>query len=311
MTILFRTALASMLVCTAAIAAESEPVLRPATFVVSLLQDGEVVATEWSGSGSMSGNGATVFYTDDPLQLHTTNHEGFPDGVVDLKELEAAAREAIETFEFGYEFGSGRGMATPWPFARGRGDLVPFEVGGILTEDSLYMWTLRGVIRPDPFAGGMLIGASGAVEIPLPEIYHEPLTAGSVHVNESGVLQVSDPVGPWHWPGVTIYEEEIGCLCPEGGPTNLYTLRLDSFGWWPIPQHFIHQADLDQVLTNWGSVVDGDLVDQSDLDYVLANWGAIPKPAVVPEPSTWGLLVVGLVAAGVLRGRKRKSDREV
>jgi hypothetical protein len=81
----------------------------------------------------------------------------------------------------------------------------------------------------------------------------------------------------------------------------------------------VEQADLDLVLLNWGA--DGstppggwvnDLptgaIDQAELDGVLLNWGdtaGLGGAAGVPEPTTWLLVLIAVVAAAVCWVRRR------
>lgn len=84
---------------------------------------------------------------------------------------------------------------------------------------------------------------------------------------------------------------------------------------------FVSQADLDLVLLNWGDSVvpaewvatqqfDGQLVSQNELDGVLLNWGSgqPPTAAVLPEPSTAGLL---LAALGMGAARIRRPSHKI
>jgi hypothetical protein len=79
----------------------------------------------------------------------------------------------------------------------------------------------------------------------------------------------------------------------------------------------VEQADLDLVLGNWGADAGSvpatwvndppvGFVDQAELDKVLGNWGSMAPglgaAGAVPEPHTWGLLVV-LAATIALRRR--------
>ena len=91
----------------------------------------------------------------------------------------------------------------------------------------------------------------------------------------------------------------------NGGTTPTLEGDLDGDG-------AVNSADLDLVRGNWGSAVapntlgdaNGDgFVNSTDLDVVRANWGATAAAAVVPEPSTVLLLLVG-AALATLRLRK-------
>ena len=141
--------------------------------------------------------------------------------------------------------------------------------------------------------------------------------------------------------GVTTYatlfkEDPAGLTAPDGFYTSdsaLFTPELyagiHETVWQVVREHsllfagdfngngLVEQADLDLVLSNWGTLADpapegwlfhlpSGAIDQDELDQVLANWGGPAPPSglsavgVVPEPGAWALVVCAALLWGAI-----------